>query len=268
MKNQQPYASIAAMGKNLSAVAARHIERAFRYVLRGPNVVSERRFVRLITGDPHPFGNFAILAESTDLAGTQAASEPLLNCAAASAVLFTGPVAAEVDAWLRGRGFELHGGMPAMAVEIDSLRPTGLPAGYSLTRVGSGPESDEWAEAFSVGYELPRSVGEAFSPNAVCATTAADAPIQYFAIRRTGRIVCTSFVYLDDGVAGIYCVATIAEERGQGLGAHATAEPLRQARELGCRVGVLQSSPAGHSVYRKLGFADVGDVPMYVRIPE
>ena len=62
-------------------------------------------------------------------------------------------------------------------------------------------------------------------------------------------------------------LATIPEERGKGLGAHATAEPLRLVRELGYGVGVLQSSPAGHSVYRKLGFADVGEVPLYVKMP-
>ena len=77
-------------------------------------------------------------------------------------------------------------------------------------------------------------------------------------------MVCTSFVFLADGVAGIYCVATVPEERGKGLGAYATAEPLRLVRELEYRVGVLQSSPAGHSLYRKLGFADVGEVPLYM----
>ena len=47
-----------------------------------------------------------------------------------------------------------------------------------------------------------------------------------------------------------------------------TAEPLRAARALGYRVGVLQSSEAGHSVYRRLGFADYGVVPMYLLLPE
>ena len=110
-------------------------------------------------------------------------------------------------------------------------------------------------------------MGEFFSPNAVHATTSADAPIQYFAIRKGAKLVCTSLMYFEDGVAGIYCVATIPDERGKGLGAHATAEPLRLVRDLGDRVGVLQSSAAGHSVYKKLGFTDVGVVPLYVRMP-
>ena len=261
------YPSMTVLGTDIVRVSTMHIDHAFRHVLRGPGVVSDRRFVRLITGESHPFGNMAIVSDPADLPGTEAAIEPLLHCGAPASIMFTGPVSASVGDRLKGAGFESHGEMPAMAVDIDSLIPTGLPTGYSFTRIGSGPEGDEWAEAFSAGYELPRGVGDVFSPNAVHATMVGDASIQYFAIRKNERLVCTSFAYLADGVAGIYCVATLPEERGKGLGAHATAEPLRLVRKLGYRVGVLQSSPAGHSVYRKLGFSDVGEVPLYVRMP-
>lgn len=267
MPHAEFWPSIAALGTNVTVVTEKHIERAFRHVLRGPMVVSERRFVRLITGKPHPFGNLAIVSDPHDLEGVEAAVEPLLKCGAPAAVLLPGLAAAAVVGWLCENGCEAHEAMPAMAVDIDALRPTHLPTGYSLSRVGSGPEGDDWAKAFSAGYELPREVGEAFSPNMIHATTAADAPMQYFAIRRNEQIVCTSALCLADGVAGIYCVATIPEERGKGLGAHATAEPLRLVRQLGYGVGVLQSSPAGHSLYRTLGFADVGSVALYLKIP-
>lgn len=265
MTYEQPYGSIAAIGTSLAAVASRHIDRAFRHILRGPQVVCEPGFVRLITGDPHPFGNAAVLTDAADLPRVQTAVGPLLRCGAPAAVLFTSPVANAVREWLRGAGFESRGGMPAMAVEIDSLSPTRLPPGYSLARVDGGAESDEWTRTFAIGYEIPVGVAAAFSPSVVQATTAADAPIQYFAIRRGGAIVTTSVVSLADGVAGVYCVATVPDERGRGLGAHATAEALRLVRDLGYRVGVLQSTPAGHSVYRKLGFTDVGEVALYMK---
>ena len=266
MKEAAAHPSITAIGTDVASVATGHIDRTFRQILRGPQVVAERRFVRLITGEPHPFGNFAIISDPHDLEATEAAIAPLLDCGAPAAVLLPGPVGGPVADRMIEAGFESHEAMPAMVVEIDSLSPTGLPAGYTFARVGSGPEGDEWANVFSVGYEFPAGVGAGFSPNAADATTADDAPLQYFALRKGGRMVCTSLVCLADGVAGVYCVATIPGERGQGLGAHATAEPLRLVRELGYGVGVLQSSPAGHSVYRKLGFADVGEVPLYVKM--
>lgn len=267
MIQQNPHDFIAGLGSTVGAVAARHIEHAFRQLLRGPQVTAEPRFVRLITGEPHPFGNVAIVSDGGDLAGAQAAIEPLVTCGAPAAVLFTGRVSDAVSKRLKTHGFEQHGAMPAMAVEIDALAHTGLPAGYSFTRVGAGEDGAAWARAFAVGYELPQGVAEAFSPSRVGATTACDAPLQFFAVCRDGQMVSTSLVFLADGVAGIYCVSTIPDERGRGLGAYATAEPLRMVRALGYRVGVLQSSPTGYSVYRKLGFADMGDAPLYVRMP-
>jgi hypothetical protein len=267
MSKASPYPSIAALGLELGVAATSHLKHAFRRLCRGPRVVDEPRFVRLITGELHPLGNFAVVYHPADLEGTEAAVDPLLHCGAPASVLFTAPLATGVEPWLARAGFESHGALPAMAVEIDTLAATDLPAGYSFTRIPSGPEGDAWVDAFSIGYELPHGVGEAFSPNGVGATTAVDAPLQYFAVRKGGKLVCTSVLCLDAGVAGIYCVATVPEERGIGLGAHATAEPLRLVRALGFGVGVLQSSPAGHSLYRKLGFADVGAVPFYVKLP-
>ncbi len=267
MNEAGAYPSIAAIGRNMAAVAEKHIDRAFRNLLRGPEVVSERRFLRLITGEPHPFGNLAIVSDPADPQGTEAALEPLCRCGAPAAALFPGAVTEEVAERLKANGFDSHGVMPAMAVEVDALRETVLPSGYSFERVGSGAGGDEWANAFSVGYDLPRGVGAAFAPDAVHSSSAADVAVQYFAVRKGGRMVSTSLVYLAAGVAGIYCVATVPEERGKGLGAFATAEPLRRVRALGYCVGVLQSSAAGHSVYCGLGFADVGVVPLYVRMP-
>ncbi len=69
------------------------------------------------------------------------------------------------------------------------------------------------------------------------------------------------------GLAGIYCVATLPEERAEGPAAHLTAEALRRAQRLGYRVGILQSSAPGHSVYLRLGFEDLATVPNFVRMP-
>ena len=70
------------------------------------------------------------------------------------------------------------------------------------------------------------------------------------------RPAATSLLLLAGGVAGIYWVATSPEARGRGLGRLMTAYPLFQARELGYRAAVLQSSQMAYGMYRKLGFDD------------
>jgi hypothetical protein len=82
MNSNNRDSSTAAMGENIGLVASAHIDRAFRQILRGPMVVAERRFVRLITGEAHPFGNLAIVSDRADPRGTQTALEPLRACGA------------------------------------------------------------------------------------------------------------------------------------------------------------------------------------------
>jgi GNAT superfamily N-acetyltransferase len=256
---------MAAIGEGIGALIAGHIDLAFRTLLSGPGVEMHPRFTRLITGEAHPFGNFAMVKVPADAAVVEAAIEPLIRCGAPSAMLFTGDVSPAIVARLGDAGFLPHGGMPAMGVDIDRVKPTTLPPGYTLERVHAS-EEDAWGEAFARGYELPMPVGMCFGGGFDPRSPGAQST-GYYAIRREGAIVATSAVFLAAGVAGIYAVSTVPEERGKGLGAHATAEPLRMARERGYRVGVLQASEAGHPVYVRLGFSEFGAVPIFVRMP-
>jgi len=269
MTRIDPYAALDSIGPEVGRLVGRHLDLAFRAMARGDDVANEAGYLRLLSGEPHPLGNFAVLSAPVEPETAREAVEPLAAAAVPSAVLFPGlEVPDRIAAYLVESGYVAHGSLPAMAVDIARLKPTALPDGYEFVRIGGGTtESEDWVRQFAIGYELPLGVARHFSPAAVAAGTGADSPMQFFAVRRQGEIVATSALCLGDGVAGIYCVATVPAERRKGLGEHATAMPLRLAASLGYGVGVLQSSEAGHSVYRKLGFSDFGGVPMYVRIP-
>jgi GNAT superfamily N-acetyltransferase len=259
--------SIEAAGAAVGARAAQHFETAFRHMMAGPVTVANSRYLRLVTGEPHPMGNIAVISESNDLAATLEATTPLLRCGAPAAAIFPRGIDDAVAKAVKAQGFDVEASMPAMAVDIDRMAATTLPPEYDWARVGAGDEGVAWAEALAVGYELPRALADLFSPPRLGADMAADAALQFFAVLRHGQMVATSMLYLTDGLAGIYCVSTRPEERNKGLGAHATAEALRAARRLGYRVGVLQSSAAGHSVYLQLGFGDYAQIPMLVHVP-
>jgi len=259
--------SIASSRDDIGVRAARHLDTAFRAIMRPPAAEHQRDFMRIITGELHPMGNVAIVSNPDDPAATRTAAEPLRASGLPAVVLFTEGVTTGAAQALEGMGFANEGTMPAMAVDIDAMGDTALPAGYTWARVGEGSEGDAWADALAEGYEIPLGLARLFSPVALGADMAEDAAIQFFAVLKDGEPVATSLFFLADGLAGIYSVSTLPVERGRGLGAHATAPALREARQLCYRVGVLQSSPAGHSVYRRLGFQDLAEVPMFVQMP-
>ncbi|KAF1723426.1 GNAT family N-acetyltransferase [Pseudoxanthomonas japonensis] len=266
MPSSPPVVSIAACADTIGARAAGHLDNLWRWAMRSQGGVADADWFRLISGEPHPLGNLAILAWD-DHEAAIAAVTPLLSIAQPSAVICLHGASEHLAAVLAARGFQPHGAMPAMAVDIARLAVTPLPHGDMFERIATPAAFGEWTDVLATGYELPGGLSRMLSPEALGADPADDARIQFFAIRRGGRIVATSMMFIDDGLAGLYCVATLPEARGQGLGAHVTAEPLRRAQALGYRVGVLQSSDAGHPVYRRLGFQDVGAVPLFVRMP-
>ncbi|HMN97331.1 MAG TPA: GNAT family N-acetyltransferase [Phycisphaerales bacterium] len=278
--------SLAALGEHAGRRIGRHLLAAMRSMLAGPGVRHGRGFAALVTGAPHPFGNFAVLSDGDDSEAVTAATDLLLACSAPTALIFAAaPAGPHVDERLGRLGFHSTMAMPAMAIEIDSLAATHLPRGCAFERIDDRDEAS-WATAFVDGYGLPQSLRRSFggdgrSPegtleagvDAGMRAGSADAAsttrrwVERYGITMRGRVVCTSLICVDDGLAGVYCVATLPEARRCGLGGHATAEALRCARALGCRVGVLQSSLEGRSLYARLGFVELGALPVYLRMP-
>jgi hypothetical protein len=69
-----------------------------------------------------------------------------------------------------------------------------------------------------------------------------------------GRPVATSAVFVTDGLAGIYNVATVPDQRGQGLGAALTAAAAHLGARADCSSAILQASAMGEPIYHRMGF--------------
>lgn len=259
--------SVDDLGRNISSFIAGQLSATFREMLRGPQVIRDERYILYVTGEPHPFGNLAIIARADDSSSINEAIQSLAPCTAPSAIVLPdAPSAANSDR-LQRAGYAMAELMPNMAINISAVAKVGLPSGYKMARVVGPSEGDRWVKAFATGYELPLPVAALFNPSSVGATADPAAPYQFFVILRNGAPVATSMLRLKDGVAGIYCIATIPAERGKGLGAYVTAETLRGAVNQGYSVGILQASAAGHPVYKRLGFEEFGAMQVFVKMP-
>ncbi|HEY8742930.1 MAG TPA: GNAT family N-acetyltransferase [Chloroflexota bacterium] len=77
-----------------------------------------------------------------------------------------------------------------------------------------------------------------------------------------GALVGHSVLHLTTGklgVGGIFNVGVVPQMRRRGIGAAVTAAACRLARAHGCRYAVLNATPSGEPVYRRLGFVSLGE---------
>jgi GNAT superfamily N-acetyltransferase len=112
-----------------------------------------------------------------------------------------------------------------------------------------------WAQVWGAGFEMPDSASRAlFDMEAKLGLEGL--PRRFYLGFLRGEPVATSLLFLGAGVAGIYGVTTLPPARRQGIGTITTLAPLREARAMGYRVGILFSSAMGAGVYRRLGFQE------------
>lgn len=112
----------------------------------------------------------------------------------------------------------------------------------------------QWVEIAGAGYGEPESIRDARYTVHLGLGPGENMPLQRFVAYLDGQPIAMSALFLAAGVAGVYEVATSPAARRRGIGAAVTLAPLRLARALGYRVGIVQASPMGVSVYQRLGF--------------
>lgn len=249
----------------------RHICRAFTDILCfAPSIEwhEEGDFSRFVTGILHPMGNLvwnARLDENMLDAQIESILAPMQRRGFPAAWL-VGPNShpSYLGESLEQHGLFLADAMPAMAVDMHLLPTLSLPPDTVISEVSDAEQLKEWMQVFSIGFELPYTLAECFAYFPSHLGFSVTSPVRVFLAHQKGKAVACSMLFLNEGLAGIYCVATVPEARRQGLGAAVTLYPLLAARDRGYRIGLLQASRMGEPVYRKLGFEEYGKVCLYI----
>ena len=207
---------------------------------------------------PHPWFNGLIADEPPTPESEAALEESLQYFKDKKVETFTFWVApnlkpADWESTLKKHGFGFSQDTPGMALDLNDLNTSAPKVDGLEIRIVEDMESmKEWAKVFTPGYGLP----SAWQPMIVEAwgNLGFDLPMRNYIGYLNGKPVSTSCLFLGGGAAGIYSVSTLPEARGKGIGAAVTLKPLLDAREMGYRIGTLQSSDMGFNIYKKLGF--------------
>jgi GNAT superfamily N-acetyltransferase len=111
---------------------------------------------------------------------------------------------------------------------------------------------DEVAAVATAGFGGDLAINRAFVADPVFQ----DPHARVYLAWLDGRPVSTVETSLQNGVLGVFGVATIPDARGKGIGGAITAHAVRD-RAADSDLAFLQSSEMGHGVYANLGFRDL-----------
>jgi hypothetical protein len=164
----------------------------------------------------------------------------------------------DLEQRLLAHGFSGPNETPGMSVDLDTIADelAPAPAGVMIERVRDAIQARAYAAASAAGWDMASAMAEGIRDVVLRLDVSERSPSRLYLARLDGQPVATSLLILAGGVAGLYNVATVEHARHRGIGAAVTVAPLRDARALGYRVGVLQASALGAPIYRRLGFQD------------
>ena len=245
---------------------------SYHYCLgRSPSVeLSIGRYLTwLITNVPDHFMNLVVCTQLPSERVDELVESALvhfksLNIRKLSWLAQEGVPAAEIKKALIAHGLMFSESFATeMATDL-SLLPEDLPLspGLQIVPVVAGDSLRQWIHVASLGFGVSEEFEKVWYD--FFADAIIDVRFRTYLALLNGKPVGTSQLFLSEGVAGIYNVTCLPETRGQGIGSAITLAPLLEAREMEYRIGILQASKLGYSVYRRLGFQDFGKLSVYL----
>lgn len=167
----------------------------------------------------------------------------------------------DLQARLIAHGFKYEGENPGMAIDLEQLGSARVALHETaIEEVINLEDLREHARLVAIGFDMPPEIEGAFWELMQGQPFGPGTSVRYFLAHEQGQPIGTSVVCLSGRAAGIFNVITVPQARGKGVGTLLTDAALRAAREAGYRIAVLESSPMGYNVYRRLGFAEYGKI--------
>lgn len=222
----------------------------------------------VITGIPHYYWNCVLRAQFAPDDVDAKIDETVTHFKSRNVARFTWWTEPATQPTDLGKHLEAHGftyteGSTGMAVDLLALNEdVTAPSALRIERVRDTGTLKKWVQASIIANDQPDTSENTWFD--LFSGLGFDLPLHNYVGFLKGEPVAVSELFLAAGVAGIYVVGTIPEARRQGIGSTLTLVPLREARDMGYRIGVLGATPMGLGVYRRLGFQEYCKLDFYL----
>ena len=160
-----------------------------------------------------------------------------------------------------GRALQAHGfihnrDMIGMAAELEHLAAYNTPElEYSFEPVLDQTGLQAWMPLFMETFGIPASDAPFVLDTFAKLSFSPGSEWRHYFIRANGQVLATSSLHLGAGVAGLYNIAAQPAFRQHGLGTAITLLTFERARQLGLRLGTLQTTyPNALRLYHRIGF--------------
>jgi ribosomal protein S18 acetylase RimI-like enzyme len=149
---------------------------------------------------------------------------------------------------------------PGMLAEALTRPIRPLPS-LEYRRVHDGRTRADFCHVTSIAFHLPSATAQAIYGSAGFWQYGYRGWVGY----RNGQPVSTAATVVAGGAIGLYSVATLPEHRRRGCGEAVARHALEQVgEESGLTRYVLQSTPAGHALYERMGYRTVAGFTIYI----
>ncbi len=168
---------------------------------------------------------------------------------------------------LENAGMRLIAQIPCMAADlhIEPLEEKIL-APITIAEVKDQSDLSVWADISFRGFQMPERAREQYNKFVLSFQRGNKEAQKLFLAYIDKKPVATSLLFMDKDTAGIYYVATLPEYRNRGMGYFVTLAAMRAAKAAGHNNIILQATPAGEKVYRRIGFQEICRAHIY-KIP-
>jgi len=204
---------------------------------------------------PASFFNAAVLRTHPDYPGALARLERMYSEAGQPHWgVWTGPADREASVALGAAGLVLDSTPVLMAAEIESVDMTGS------VEPAKPVDLDAVGRINDAAYGYPPTMANAVAgppPPGVHAT----------GVHRDGELAAVTVVLDVGDDAFVTFVATLPEQRAQGLASGLIREALAQAQQRGRTTTSLQASKLGQGIYARLGYRPLGEQHLYETRP-